>query len=155
MVSDAEVREITLSVWETMLGLSLDDGPPAEAAAYVTGCVRISGGWQGTVTIEMSARLARTAAAALFSMAETNVTEAEVRDAVGELANVIGGNLKALMPGACQLSLPTVVAGRDHAFDPARGRMQARSPLACVLEPVRVTVFEETPEALAAGSARS
>jgi len=36
----------------------------------------------------------------------------DVADAVGELVNMIGGNVKSLMPGPSVLSLPVVAAGR-------------------------------------------
>jgi chemotaxis protein CheX len=40
------------------------------------------------------------------------VSDADVADAVGELVNMIGGNVKSLMPGPSALSLPVVAAGR-------------------------------------------
>jgi chemotaxis protein CheX len=36
----------------------------------------------------------------------------DVADAVGELANMIGGNIKGLMPGPSVLTLPVVASGR-------------------------------------------
>ena len=35
-------------------------------------------------------------------------------DALGELANMIGGNLKALLPSNVGLSLPSIVRGNDY-----------------------------------------
>ena len=65
-----------------------------------------------------------------------------MRDAVGELANMVGGNIKALMPGSCQLSLPTVAEGRSEALEAARGRLCAHAGLVSGMEPARVCVFE-------------
>ncbi len=48
-------------------------------------------------------------ARALLAMAPTEpVTVEDLRDALGEIANVIGGNLKGLMTGSNALSLPVV-----------------------------------------------
>lgn len=142
MITDAEIREVTLGVWETVLGLPVEDAPPPDADDYVTGCVQIAGGWHGAVTVELSAGLARTVAAALFAMDPDDVLEPEIRDAVGELANVIGGNLKALLPGACTLSLPSVIQDRDYTHQAARGRLTAQLPLASAGQSLRVSVFE-------------
>jgi chemotaxis protein CheX len=38
----------------------------------------------------------------------------DVRDAVGEIANMIGGNMKAAMGRDVRLSLPTVIDGCDY-----------------------------------------
>jgi chemotaxis protein CheX len=38
----------------------------------------------------------------------------DVRDVLGELANMIGGNMKSCMPTGVRLSMPTVMEGRDY-----------------------------------------
>jgi chemotaxis protein CheX len=45
-----------------------------------------------------------------------DVTQSDIVDAVGELANVIGGNVKALLPQPCQLSLPHVQINGDSGW---------------------------------------
>jgi chemotaxis protein CheX len=42
--------------------------------------------------------------------------DSEMQDALGELANIAGGNVKSLLPAGCLLSLPTVAQGHDHKF---------------------------------------
>jgi CheY-specific phosphatase CheX len=41
------------------------------------------------------------------------VVDDDVRDVLGELANVIGGNMKCGMSPAARLSMPTVIEGGD------------------------------------------
>jgi CheY-specific phosphatase CheX len=77
----------------------------------MTGCVQISGAWDGAVTIQCSPDLARAAAAAMLEMEAAATSFDDVRDALGEIANMVGGNLKALLPGPTNLSLPLVVEG--------------------------------------------
>ncbi|MCU0705946.1 MAG: chemotaxis protein CheX, partial [Fimbriiglobus sp.] len=48
---------------------------------------------------------------AFFDTPSAEVTPAELADALGELANMVGGNLKALLPDGCRLSLPSVEPG--------------------------------------------
>jgi chemotaxis protein CheX len=52
---------------------------------------------------------ARNVAAALLGVDLDDVTPEDVRDALGELANIIGGNVKSLMPEPAALSLPVVL----------------------------------------------
>jgi chemotaxis protein CheX len=47
-------------------------------------------------------------AATMFDTQPEVVTDAEVVDALGELTNMIGGNIKSLLPAPSQLSLPMV-----------------------------------------------
>ena len=48
------------------------------------------------------------------------MTTADIADALGELANIIGGNVKSLLPEPCALSLPHVLVGRvDQEHWPA------------------------------------
>ena len=40
----------------------------------------------------------------------------DVRDSLGELANMVGGNLKSVLPPGVALSMPSVVDGSDYAL---------------------------------------
>jgi chemotaxis protein CheX len=109
-VSFEQVREVTSEVWCSLIA----ESPPEPAAAspeddrLVTGCVTVSGGWEGAISVGCSTALARRLTAAMFETDPDVATTDEVADAIGELANMIGGNIKGLMPGPSQLSLPAV-----------------------------------------------
>lgn len=110
-VLERDIRDVTESVWIAMLNVAAE---PRESSARTlrdpcwTGTVRMSGAWEGAVTIACSHDLARAAAVALFSLDSSEPSDEEVRDALGELANVVGGNIKALLPGPTNVSLPRV-----------------------------------------------
>ena len=110
-----DLEVITREVWTSFLDgdpaglLSGSDGVGAER---VTGCVHLSGAYTGSIMLACSAPAARDAAAALFSMQPDAVTQTEVIDAIGELANMVGGNVKSMLPGPSALSLPAVVHGQ-------------------------------------------
>jgi chemotaxis protein CheX len=97
-----------------MLGIDL--GEPVEHDAAGVGCtlaasVQLTGTWQGAVVLGCGAEFGRDAAGAMFDSDPATVTHDELTDALGELANMIAGNVKPLLPGAESLSLPTVVRG--------------------------------------------
>jgi chemotaxis protein CheX len=142
MVDEQSLRDFADNIWSTMLGLSLDGAPAPEAEDYITGCVQITGDWQGAVTVELAVPLARRVAAALFAMEPAELGDGEVCDAVGELANMLGGNVKALLDGSCRLSLPAVVQGPAHVLSVSRGRLSASAALSSESDPLRVSVFE-------------
>src|SRR5207248_3096506 len=88
---------------------------------FLTGRVPIGGAWEGAVSLRCPEPLCRSFAADLFGRLAADVEDADVFDALGELANIIGGNLKALLPGVCRLGLPTAAveeapadAGHGH-----------------------------------------
>ncbi len=54
----------------------------------------------------------------MFDMSEDELTEAEIRDALGEIVNMVGGNLKGIVEGESSLSLPCVCISAGSApFD--------------------------------------
>lgn len=112
---EEEIAQVASVVWESVLGLSLErraDLPP-QPERLVSGCVQYSGAWEGAITIETSAEFARSAAATMFGVDPGAASLADTQDAIGELANMTGGNVKSLLPEPCRLSLPTVVEGSD------------------------------------------
>lgn len=118
-LTQVDLHQIAADIWAAILGLELKPNPATDAHAeddrVVTGCVQITGDWSGAVTVQCSDRLARRATALMFAMEEDEVSEEEISDTIGELANMTGGNVKSLLDGSCQLSLPSVTSGRDYS----------------------------------------
>jgi chemotaxis protein CheX len=112
---EQDIRDITETVWTNVLSVSAEaseDDPLRSLAGRVyTGCVQISGAWEGAVTLRCSLHLARTVAATMYELGPVEPSTDEVRDALGELTNMVGGNIKALLPGPTHLSLPVVAEG--------------------------------------------
>jgi chemotaxis protein CheX len=96
-----------------LLSLELDfvtASAPVDLEVTTTSSVTISGAWEGAVLFELCPGLDRLLAAAMFQAEKLG--EDDVGDAIGELANIIGGNVKGLLLEPSRLSLPTVVSGR-------------------------------------------
>ncbi len=111
-VSESDLQEITRSVFAVTLGWSVEVHCPDPKYSHGTGVlsavVDISGGWDGTVRLMLTEGLGRHIAGAMLGVAPDEIARSAVWDAVGELANMIGGNLKAILPGPCVLSMPMV-----------------------------------------------
>lgn len=118
-VDPEQVVAIAQDVWSSFLGLDLEADPlGAEAAALagrtMTGCVHVTGEWRGSIFLECGADLAQAAAEAMFGADPGSLSPEEVSDALGELTNMIGGNIKSLLPAPSTLSVPSVAEGESY-----------------------------------------
>ena len=114
---DRAIGEIVANVWEAVFAGTVTEEDPfrlgAVHARTFAGVVQISGAWDGAVAVQCGERLVRRAAETMFAMAPELITATEMQDALGELANMVGGNFKALLPEPCYLSLPVTIEGDD------------------------------------------
>ena len=112
VVSPDDVCIIAQDVWASFLSVQLEqvavDDAGLAGRPSVVGAVRVTDAWFGAVVLELTPNLAKQVAATMFGSEPDEVTDAEVVDALGELTNMIGGNVKSLLPAPSQLSLPMV-----------------------------------------------
>ena len=110
--TEDDLRTIAQQVWSSYLDIDgskpLLPVPAANVIVDVTGSVSVTGAWRGHVLVGCSDGASRNAASALLGIQLDEVTDDDVADALGELANIIGGNVKSLLPEPCALSLPHV-----------------------------------------------
>ncbi|MET0283814.1 MAG: chemotaxis protein CheX [Polyangiales bacterium] len=108
---DEELATVIEDIAETLFAVPIarvclpDDAFDASA---LTACVDYSGGFQGALRATLSAKLARTLATLMMHKLRGSCSEDDVRDAVGEIANIAAGNLRGLLSVDCQVSLPRV-----------------------------------------------
>lgn len=149
-LAEVQVRQISAWVWASILHTPLDVAESADAreldpsseAGVLTACVQIAGGWQGAVCLSCVAEFAARAAAVMFGVDTAATSEADMQDALGELANMIGGNIKGLLPEPCHLSMPTVVHGNDYSLRIPRSTVSLRVPFTCEGLPVQIVLRE-------------
>jgi chemotaxis protein CheX len=139
------VSEITRMVWAAII-----DEPDALVERHgsgpvrdLTGMVQISGTWNGTVAIGFSRRAARQAAAAMFGLDGSELGDDEVADAVGELVNVVGGNLKGLLPPPASLSLPSVCEADPTTLGTGATELVSEVQFDWCDEPVAVVIWRD------------
>ena len=95
-------------------------------ATYVAGCVQyILGSWHAATLIQMPMTLARHVSGMMFEgKPDVDISIAEVRDAIGEVTNIVAGNLRKAMPDGAHMSLPTVVDGVGYSFEIIDAKLQ-------------------------------
>jgi chemotaxis protein CheX len=115
------MRSSALEVFGTMLGIEVEphDAEPGVAVASeehgVVSLLGLTGEWTGSGGLCCSADCARWIASQMLFSEYPEVND-EVRDAVGEITNMIIGNFKNNIgseTGPLAMSTPTVICGRE------------------------------------------
>ncbi len=132
-IDETVVHEIVGEIWGSML--ELDTAPieacePRDLGREVRAAVQITGSWEGAVVLECEDAVAAAFTAAMLGLGEEKPDESDVKDVVGELANMVGGNLKAALGAEARLSLPTVVVGANLEVSVPGSVVQAQTAYA-------------------------
>ena len=120
LLDPGTVQSIADEVWPSLVGdgevfVPVPVPPPAE---LVSAWVDITGPWTGSVVLTCAPATAEALTeCVLITRPPTVVDDEDVADALGELANVLGGNIKSVLPGESRLGLPQVGPA------PSRGRL--------------------------------
>lgn len=130
-----DLGRIAHDIFETMLGVEIQ---PAEqewrpARDRLTGAVYLAGAWRGALLFECGRDQAYYFTNRLMAIPMPEEVNDDVRDSMGELANMLGGNLKSVLPRGVVLSMPSVVEGGDYSLRLCGGnavveRVAYRSP---------------------------
>ncbi|MCA9062349.1 MAG: chemotaxis protein CheX [Planctomycetaceae bacterium] len=110
-IDTSTMRQIISNVFDEMLGMPTDPVPDYcddIVAERVIAAIRISGSLDKLVVVEAPSRTAVAIAENMFACNQENLSEEEILDAVGEVVNMIGGNVKGMFEGESKLSLPDV-----------------------------------------------
>lgn len=123
----ADLTELLRSVWLSFLDQELIEVPrqtpefarasELPTASEVLASISISGSWNGWFHLATSHECANEIAAVMFQMDVAEIGIEESVDALGELANIVGGNIKSMLPAPSLLSLPAVEVDRQVSED--------------------------------------
>ena len=111
LIDEGTVESIAQEAWISLVGEEeiLVPLPGAPLVEPIDSWVDVVGPWTGSVVLTTGRRTAEELTRTLLREHSPEVLEDEdVADAFGEIANVVGGNVKAALPGPSGLSLPDV-----------------------------------------------
>lgn len=119
------IKAATKDVFDTMLSMSVDetDGGPEmlKDSERIVGSVSFAGEAMGNIRIHVSNEFAKKITATMLGMEEEDIEDDEdIYDVIGELSNMIGGDLKSRLCDAgfpCQLSIPSTTIGKDFKIE--------------------------------------
>jgi chemotaxis protein CheX len=138
-----DIHQLADNIWESMFGAGLerlDSEGHSDDDRYLTGCVQLTGAWEGAAVVRCSFKLALHLATTMFGAEE--LADDEVCDTIGELANLTAGAVQALMPSPSELSPPSVVEGKDYKLILPRCSMMNQAHFRFRDEPFNIVIFE-------------
>ncbi len=140
-----ELAQIVEYVFKTMVCLEVSESnrPRIPDKDDLTATIHLAGEWKGALALECGRKEACAFAARFLSMSPPEVVDDVVRDVLGELSNMIGGNLKCVLAGGLKLSMPTVVDGADHGLRVCRAGVRERLVFECAEGVFSVAVLRE------------
>lgn len=143
-LTEIDLHEVNESVWQAMLGFELvpcEPVPTQPDETYLVGAVTITGGADVSVMIQIPIGLARRLGSVMFGEDETSISDDEIFDALGEMANMVGGNVKGVLAADSKLSLPTVTEGREVRWSTPGGATISETFYQCEQWTVRTVMF--------------
>ncbi|RLV48786.1 chemotaxis protein CheX [Nocardioides mangrovicus] len=148
LLAPEDVEAIVEQVWSSLLEVEPAFGPlpdvDASAGETWTATVTVSGPVAMLIATAMPREAAVDVASRLL-MVDDPTTE-DVADALGELVNVLGGNLKSMLPGPSTLSLPVTVTG--EVAPPSHAEEQGRCVAVLDGRPISLTTYLLDPGAV-------
>ena len=136
-----DVYQFTESVFISMLGVDVQQGdtdlPPIE---LISGAIYYAGPWKGAALLQCDPQAAYEFTSRLMNVPPPASFDDDVRDAIGEITNIIAGNLKPLLPHGVVLSMPSVVQGPPSALRICGDAPLLRLPFTSAAGPFWVTI---------------
>ncbi len=117
------IIDATREVFSTMVVMEVEDcypliEPVTQFHCSVTGMVGMAGSYTGMLSIHCPAPLAMKMTSNMLGMEVEEVGE-DVSDALGEIANMLGGHVKQVLSKGgldLNLSIPTVISGETYTI---------------------------------------
>lgn len=125
-----KIIDSTLEIFSTMVMMDVSvDSDAVERSGRlqdtITGLIGLAGSYKGVLAIHIPHAVAMAITSNFLGMDITEINE-DVEDAVGELANMLGGNIKAVLTENSKeidLSLPSTISGSSYNFQQSKDAM--------------------------------
>ena len=139
---EKEIVAATQDVFSTMVMMEVEDGPPligkgGEISSNISSMLGLGGAVRGILAIHCPADTARGITAAFLGM-EVEELNDDVKDAIGELTNMVAGNLKVFFSNFdidIKLAIPTSVIGESYHTSGLFGASRIVVPFVCAKGP--------------------
>ncbi|MEL6178715.1 MAG: chemotaxis protein CheX [Myxococcota bacterium] len=133
-------------IWDSMLGTPIASTPVVtmpESPDRIACMVQITGRWVGSVMLVCRKDLAADLTRTMFAMDDEQPSSDDIHDAFGELANMVGGNIKTIVGDPSHLSLPTVIDGHNYHLNVTRSTCTHEVDFECLGERLQLRIFEQ------------
>ncbi|MDX9896768.1 MAG: chemotaxis protein CheX [Desulfofustis sp.] len=122
-----KIIESTQEIFSSMVMMEIavvdsSDADQGSSRDGISGIIGLAGTHKGVLAIHIPAVVAMAITGSFLGMDVEQINE-DVEDAVGELANMLGGNIKTILSQNgrdIELSLPTTISGQNYDFQTAK-----------------------------------
>jgi chemotaxis protein CheX len=130
-----DIVSATTDVFSTMLMVDLVigdpvEGPGGEFASNITSMLGLGGDIRGMLAVHCPAVVAKAITGGFLGMDVDELNE-DVKDAIGEIANMVAGNLKIAFAGydmKIELAIPTSIVGESYRVGGMLGARRVAVP---------------------------
>jgi len=113
----------TVEIFSAMVMMDIEvAGEPMDSLGpmrdSITGMVGLAGTGRGVLAVHIPNKVAMAITSSFLGMEVDEINE-DVQDAVGEIANMLGGNVKTILADRfdeIELSLPSTISGEEYVF---------------------------------------
>jgi chemotaxis protein CheX len=150
MIDDIDqlVTNAISGVFGTMLKIPVQMEPPGapirNGEPHIAGSVGFIGALSGVVYVYSTQSFAQKITRGLLGYKDTEVGEEMVNDAMGEITNMIVGNIKSCLTDrgmSCVLTIPSVVRGSHFTIGPIRSTQRRVCSYECDGDQIVVDVI--------------
>ncbi len=122
-----KIIESTTEIFSTMVMMDVtveNDNVENSGSLHdtITGLIGLTGTHKGVLAVHVPNAVAMAITSSFLGMEVSEINE-DVEDAVGEIANMLGGNVKTVLTENgrdIDLSLPSTISGLSYTFQPAK-----------------------------------
>ncbi len=121
------ISNCVMETFETMLSMNLAKvgmvTDPGLNDKRLVSCVHFAGEVVGTLSMHVSREFARLIATTMLGIDDDALDEEEIKDVLGELANIVCGNLRSDFQDndlACVISTPSITRGSDFKIEQSK-----------------------------------
>ena len=119
-----DISDSTQEIFSSMVMLDVSSGEPfkrddSKLINSISGIIGLAGAVKGMLAIHLPNEAAMAVTTAFLGMDVEEIDE-DVCDAIGELANMLGGSMKSILDPSgseIQLSMPSAIHGEEYAVD--------------------------------------
>ena len=119
-----DIADATQEIFSSMVMLDVTPGEPftrsdGKLSNSISGLIGLAGTTKGILAIHLPNEAALAITTAFLGMDVEEIDE-DVCDAIGELANMLAGSIKAILDPSgsdIQISMPSAVHGEEYAVD--------------------------------------
>jgi chemotaxis protein CheX len=143
-ISLQDLEVVVATVFVTMMGLEVWPGgePCPASAGMLTSAVYLTGEWTGAVCIHVEPRQACRFAGCFLGMPAPEDICDDVRDVMGELANMVAGNLKCTLKPGIRVSIPSVTDGPNYSMRVCGAHVISRTSFQTESGPLWISLIE-------------